>query len=203
MSRQFNEHYFEIDHRYLVDYPEEYIFIPVKDAPGYYVCEEGYVMHNGKILRDHPGDNHGHLSTRLYVNGKIDERYTHRIVAEAWVPNPNNHPIVRHLNDVPYDNRVENLAWGTQRDNHEDAVRNRSYVPISEECRRKSIEATRRPVRVTDIYTGEIEDFYSLNDACRSKGIIQANACKVLRGERRKANGYFIEYLEKEVVYDE
>lgn len=51
----------------------------------------------------------------------------HRLVAEAFIPNPEEFPIVRHLNDVRTDNRVVNLAWGTPRDNGEDAVRNGKY----------------------------------------------------------------------------
>lgn len=50
-----------------------------------------------------------------------------RLVAEAFIPNPNNYPLVRHLNDVKDDNRVENLAWGTTTDNSQDAVRNKVH----------------------------------------------------------------------------
>ena len=47
----------------------------------------------------------------------------HRIVAEAFLPNPNNLPIVMHLNNDKSDNRVENLAWGTQAENTRAAFR--------------------------------------------------------------------------------
>lgn len=42
----------------------------------------------------------------------------------AYIPNPNNYPIVRHLNDNPLDNRLANLAWGTQKDNVKDSIKN-------------------------------------------------------------------------------
>lgn len=51
----------------------------------------------------------------------------HRMVAEAFIPNPSGFPVVRHLNDDPTDNRVENLAWGTQSDNMRDAIRNGTH----------------------------------------------------------------------------
>lgn len=60
----------------------------------------------------------------LHRDGKGTPRTVHSLVAEAFLPNPEGHPLVRHLNDVPDDNRVENLAWGTDSDNRNDAVRN-------------------------------------------------------------------------------
>ena len=53
----------------------------------------------------------------LNDEGKYVYGYLHRLVAMAYIPNPNNYPIVRHLNDNPLDNRLANLAWGTQKDN--------------------------------------------------------------------------------------
>jgi hypothetical protein len=48
----------------------------------------------------------------------------HRLVAEIWLPDPLPGQIqVRHLNGDPFDNRLENLAWGTARDNAEDRMR--------------------------------------------------------------------------------
>ena len=51
----------------------------------------------------------------------------HRLVAEAFIPNPDNLPFVRHWNDVKDDNSVGNLRWGTNSDNQLDSVRNGSH----------------------------------------------------------------------------
>ena len=78
----------------------------------------------GKVLAQTPNVVSGHLYVSFTKAGKRDTFLVHRLVAEAFIPNPENLPLVRHLNDVPGDNRLENLAWGTKRDNSYDAVRN-------------------------------------------------------------------------------
>lgn len=198
MSRHFDEWYHESG-QYTLDDPCEYLYLPIGDGfDDYAVCKDGFVCNkDGHILRKRKGDKAGHESVCMMRNGKREYRYIHRLVAEAFIPNPDNLPIVRHLDDDRSNNCVDNLAWGTQKDNYEDSVRNGTHMPFSDEARKMSIEKCRRPVRVTDIRTGKTEDFYSLNEACRQKGIVQANACAVLRGARHSANGYFVAYLEK------
>lgn len=81
---------------------------------------ERVVRRTGKVLTSRPHVRTGHLLVSLSGTSK----YLHRLVAEAFIPNPAGHPLVRHWDDNPADNRVENLRWGTKRDNYTDAVRN-------------------------------------------------------------------------------
>lgn len=66
----------------------------------------------------------GYREVEMYREFKRYRVRVHRVVAEAFLSNPKNHPIVRHKDDVHTDNRVENLAWGTQSENMFDAWRN-------------------------------------------------------------------------------
>lgn len=60
----------------------------------------------------------------LNDEGKYVYGYLHRLVAMAYIPNPNNYPIVRHLDDIGTNNTVNNLRWGTQKDNVNDSIIN-------------------------------------------------------------------------------
>jgi len=83
----------------------------------------------GRILKQRL-DPDGRPYVWLYLHGK---RTTHRVshlVADAFLPpkSPTDQ-VLRHLNDDPTDNRIENLAWGTYSDNMADAIRNGKHKP--------------------------------------------------------------------------
>jgi hypothetical protein len=60
--------------------------------------------------------------------GKSTHAWVHRLLAQAFIPNTEGLPVVRHLNDDGLDLRIENLAWGTQSDNLRDCVRNGGHA---------------------------------------------------------------------------
>lgn len=81
----------------------------------------------GKILK--PGLRDRHLTVDLRAPGRIPRHYlVHRLVLEAFVgPAPKDRPLALHWNDVPTDNRRENLRWGSVADNAHDSVRNGTH----------------------------------------------------------------------------
>lgn len=64
-----------------------------------------------------PTDVHGYLYCYLYKNGKGRRFAVHRLVAEAFIPNPDKKPEVNHLDGNKYNNCVENLEWVTRKEN--------------------------------------------------------------------------------------
>ena len=101
--------------------------------PGYYISKRGILysrIQNGNHIR---GDtwhkrNRYSLSNGKYVKYYRTEiqgtkYYVHRLVALAWVPNPDNKPCVGHKDNNPFNNRASNLYWCTQKENMEQMVR--------------------------------------------------------------------------------
>lgn len=59
----------------------------------------------------------GYRIINLCKNGKYEFKLIHRLVAEAFIPNPNNFPCVDHINGVRSDNNKDNLRWCTYKEN--------------------------------------------------------------------------------------
>lgn len=75
----------------------------------------GYVR-KGQLIKMHE-DKDGYLRVNLYKNGKPKTGLIHRLVAQTFIPNPNNLPQVNHKNLNKQDNRIENLEWISLEDN--------------------------------------------------------------------------------------
>lgn len=60
----------------------------------------------------------GYLEVRLCVNGESKHRRINRLVAEAYIPNPDNKPFVNHIDENILNNNVNNLEWTTARENN-------------------------------------------------------------------------------------
>ena len=84
----------------------------------------GAVRTYPETIREGSIGHNGYRVFSLNAPGIMEFRYLHRMAAEAFIPNPDNLPLVRHLDDDKLNNLVDNLAWGTDSDNHWDAIRN-------------------------------------------------------------------------------
>jgi hypothetical protein len=71
---------------------------------------------NGNILKPFKETN-GYLQIGLLRNGKRKYFMHHRLIAQAFIDNPNNYPCINHINGIKTDNRIENLEWCTHSQN--------------------------------------------------------------------------------------
>lgn len=76
----------------------------------------------GKEMKPHT-NNKGYQSIDLRIDKKHFRYLLHRLVAECFIPNPENKPEVNHKNGIKTDNRVENLEWMTSAENREHSVK--------------------------------------------------------------------------------
>ena len=110
-----------------------------KDIPGYEgnykINESGIVINKkGHVMRT-AQSNSGYLRTALEIPGKPGERLNesiHRLVAKTFLPNPDNLPVVMHIDNDPLNCHVSNLKYGTTSDNIKQAFdENRKFAPQS------------------------------------------------------------------------
>ncbi len=100
-------------------------FIEKAFSEGYYATEDGKVFSNLGVELKTSSSKSGHLRTTLYVDG-LNKRgscsvLVHRMVMYHFAGDELfEHYLVRHLNDIPWDNRIENLKLGSAKDNRAD-----------------------------------------------------------------------------------
>lgn len=96
------------------------IFKDIKGYPGYQISNQGRIWStktNRYLSPFH--NNKGYLMINIKAaNGKRKGELIHRLVALAFIDNPEGKPEVNHINHIRDDNRVENLEWVTKSENN-------------------------------------------------------------------------------------
>ena len=82
--------------------------------------KRGDMLVKGKLLTPHINPK-GYLRLQLSCDGSPKSFLVHRLVAESFIPNPDNKPEVNHINGNKKDNRVSNLEWSTSSENQKHA----------------------------------------------------------------------------------
>ena len=156
-------------------------------------AHERYVLNNGGMQRKHEkilkqNIQRGYCFVVLCKNGKTYPQTVHRIVATAFIPNPNNKPVVDHIDTNPSNNCVENLRWCTVQENtmnpltrqhnSESKKGHRGYLTHHSEETKKKISEAHKGRKLSEEHKRKISDAH--------KGLSYSNS---LKGRHWKMEG--------------
>lgn len=175
-------------------------------------------QHSNKMNGQKPGKllkitlmKSGYMSLELRMSDTNKRHLVHRLIAESFISNPDNKPIVNHINGIKTDNRIENLEWCTQSENIRHAIDTGlikgPFGPVkgtkpwntgkllSEEHRDKLSKAklgkpSLKKRKVIDTSTGIIYD--GIQEAADAFGVKYSNMCAKLY-KKNKVNLKFYE----------
>lgn len=157
----------------------------------YYVCQNGKIFdydykNTGCIKELKPiPDQKGYMRVSLCNNGKVFCKKVHRLVADAFIPNPENKPQINHKNGNKKDNRVENLEWATNSENQKhkySVLGSKRPKPLSGKT------GTRYILQLKDGYLLRV--FYGSRTAAKVTGISDSSIRLCCQGKREQAGGF-------------
>ena len=155
------------------------------------VTSSGKVRYLKETIRKPQKDIKGYLNLRLSNNGTYKFCRIHRLVAEAFIPNPNNKPQVNHINEDRADNRVDNLEWVTCTENNNHGSRNEKIAKIQ-----------RKPVEGMSLKDNSILKYKQLKDT-KLDGFNHLMVSRCCRGIQYKHRGYIWRFITEEEIYNE
>ena len=141
--------------------------------------------YNGKVITQREGIG-GYIFVCLSNGASKKTMRVHKLVAEAFIPNPNNYPQINHKDENKSNNRVDNLEWCSPSYNCNYGTR------ID-----RIIAKTGKPVGQYDINGEFIQEFPSVSEASRTLGISFSSIASMANGRKRLKNGK--EYERKSV----
>lgn len=131
----------------------------------------------------------GYLKVNLSKNKEKKTCKVHRLVAETFIPNPDNLPEVNHIDEDKTNNRVSNLEWKTHRDNCNHATRNERSAKT-----RTNGKLSKKVLQLT--LDGKLIREWESTNECGRNGFNQGNVAACCRGERKTHKGFCWKYEE-------
>ena len=152
------------------------------------------VLHiHGRIMKYRP-DKYGYFRVSLTTKqGKHMLCGIHRLVAQAFIPNPDNKPTVNHIDGNKQNNNVENLEWATWQEQSDHAIR--IGLRTAETYKNRDAVKTKLSYPVQCIETGEV--FYSMIEAERKMGLGSTAVYYAIKLNRPTKQGYHFIQLSK------
>lgn len=140
-----------------------------------------------RIMTQHVSSTNGYYMVSLCKDNKYEWMLTHRIVATAFIPNPNNLPYINHKDEIKIHNNVENLEWCTP-----------SYNMNYSNVREKQINAISKEVEQYDFDGRFIKRYKNCYAAGRELGVSPSSIRMCCIGEIGSTRGFIWKYTNEE-----
>ena len=168
----------------------------------YSVSSEGRFFKNGKEMKGWI-NGHNYVWVNMYGKGyKL-----HRLVAQAFIPNPENKPCIDHINTIRTDNRVENLRWVTHKENSNNPLTKKHYSDSkkgkkprigkhhTKETKKKMSEAHHKKPVLQYTKQGEfVKEWGSARQIERELGYDNRNIGKCCHNKGKSSYGFIWKY---------
>ena len=146
--------------------------------PNFVIDENGMIknLKTGHIYKHSISKDGGYLVVYLPLGkrGKVKCVRVHKAVAETFIPNPNNYPVVNHIDENKQNPRVDNLEWTTYKGNTQ------AHLKI---CASKTANFNNRKLSMADVNTIKtFRQYYSLNSLAKMFGVSKITILNVLQG---------------------
>ena len=155
-------------------------FVKIDGFDNYEVSNLGKVrnMKSGRVLKPKPHKD-GYLRHGLYKNNKQKTLLLHRIVATAFIDNPEAKPQVNHIDENKTNNDLSNLEWCTAKENSIYGTRTKR---IAEKHFKKVIQL--------DLNDNVLNEFESIKQAGQETGVSRCSISSCCNGKIKSAGGY-------------
>lgn len=129
----------------------------------------------------------GYLICNLWKEGEVHSFSVHRLVAEAFIPNPEGKQTVNHIDCNRENNCVSNLEWTSQKENIQHSVNLGHY---------ENVGAEKKAVAQYDLQGNFIVAYKSISEAAKETGLFVQNISKCCHGHLKKTGGYAWRFAE-------
>lgn len=146
----------------------------------------------GKILTTHINPN-GYYQVVIKSNGKSKTRYIHRLVAEAFVLNPEDKPYVNHIDGNKLNNHADNLEWCTPQDNSI-----HSYKVLKQN--KPTSPGHSYPVIAVNTLLNITKRYNSVSECKRSLNISKSHIFRLIKNKRQTKDGWSFKLVDVEDI---
>lgn len=146
-------------------------------------CGKGKSIVNEKYLTPHTNA-FGYLTINLSKRSKTKSYLIHRLVAQAFIPNPENKPEVDHINTIRDDNNVKNLRWVTRQENNSNPLRRKKYSRCRKGYRNSNAMAV---IKIEP--NGKRTCYQTLTEGAHKNNVSPSTISYYIHGIRKPASG--------------